>query len=187
VLQAPSLIVGAFAAFVLLRLVVAARAGTGHRALPATGPRLWRKVAADAWSPHVATTVIAIAFVVMFLLVGAWAYTDVLADLARGMAGSVGARFLLLAALLIGAMAGGWSAGRLRSGGITPSQLLRCLAGGCLMGWGSLLIPGGNDGLILVGMPLLQPYAWIAFATMCVAIAAAHWMERRLGDPARLA
>ena len=39
------------------------------------------------------------------------------------------------------------------------------------MGWGSLLIPGGNDGLILVGMPLLWPYAWVAFATMCVSIA----------------
>ena len=25
------------------------------------------------------------------------------------------------------------------------------------MGWGSLLIPGGNDGLILVGMPLDGP------------------------------
>ena len=38
------------------------------------------------------------------------------------------------------------------------------------MGWGSLLIPGGNDGLILVGMPLLWPYAWVAFACMCLAI-----------------
>ena len=41
------------------------------------------------------------------------------------------------------------------------------------MGWGSLLIPGSNDGLILVGMPLLWPYAWVAFATMCASIAAA--------------
>lgn len=41
------------------------------------------------------------------------------------------------------------------------------------MGWGSLLIPGANDGLILVGMPLLWPYAWLAFFTMCVTIGAA--------------
>jgi hypothetical protein len=43
-----------------------------------------------------------------------------------------------------------------------------------------LLIPGGNDGLALVDMPLLWPYAWLAFLTMCGAIAAAQWMEKSL-------
>ena len=42
-----------------------------------------------------------------------------------------------------------------------------------MMGWGTLLIPGSNDGLILIGMPLLRPYAWIAFSTMCLSIGAA--------------
>ena len=46
------------------------------------------------------------------------------------------------------------------------------------MAFGSLLIPGGNDGLILVGMPLLWPYAWAAFATMCLTIAAAMYLHR---------
>jgi len=41
------------------------------------------------------------------------------------------------------------------------------------MGLGSLMIPGSNDGLILIGMPLLWPHAWIAFAVMCLTIAAA--------------
>jgi toxin CptA len=49
--------------------------------------------------------------------------------------------------------------------------LARCLSGGILMGAGSLAIPGGNDGLVLTGLPLLWPHAWIAFATMCVSIA----------------
>src|SRR5205085_1109789 len=44
---------------------------------------------ARASSPHVATTVIGITFFCMLLLVGAWAYTDVLAELARGMAGNI--------------------------------------------------------------------------------------------------
>ena len=51
------------------------------------------------------------------------------------------------------------------------------------MGWGSLLIPGGNDGLILIGMPLLWPYAWVAFATMCLSIAAAQLLQRRIARP----
>lgn len=141
--------------------------------------------AARVWSPHAATTVIGITFVLMLLLVGAWAYTDALAELARGMAGQLGARVLLLVALLAGAVAGGWTAGRLRSTRVTAAQLLRCFAGGALMGAGTLLIPGSNDGLILVGMPLLWPYAWAAFATMCLVIALAqHFVARARPAPA---
>jgi toxin CptA len=51
------------------------------------------------------------------------------------------------------------------------------------MGWGSLLIPGGNDGLILVGMPLAWPYAWLAFATMCATIATAQLARRAFAPP----
>ena len=67
-----------------------------------------------------------------------------------------------------------WAAGPrdfFRSTRLSLSQLLRCLVGGVLMGWGSLLLPGGNDGLILVGMPLGWPYAWLAVAIMCLTIA----------------
>jgi hypothetical protein len=143
---------------------------------------LWRHgaagIAARVWSPHAATTVIGITFIVMLLVVGAWAYTDVLAELARGMASDLAARVLLLVALFAGAMAGGWTAGRLRSTRVTAAQLARCFTGGLLMAWGTLLIPGGNDGLILVGMPLLWPYAWVAFATMCLTIGLAQRLAR---------
>jgi toxin CptA len=147
---------------------------------------LWLRLRHDAasrvWSPHAATTVIGIAFFFMLLLVGAWAYTDVLAELAHGMSSSLVARSLLLLAMLAGAMLGGWTAGRLRSTPISVAQLLKCFTGGLLMGWGSLLIPGGNDGLILVGMPLLWPYAWVAFAAMCIAIGAALFAQRALAN-----
>jgi hypothetical protein len=72
------------------------------------------------------------------------------------------------------------AAGRLHFTRVRAASLARCLIGGVLMGWGSLLIPGGNDGLILVGMPLLWPYAWIAFATMCLTIGGAQTLQRRL-------
>jgi toxin CptA len=52
------------------------------------------------------------------------------------------------------------------------------------MGWGSLLIPGSNDGLILIGIPLLRPYAWLAFASMFGAITAAMMIHRALGGQA---
>ena len=41
------------------------------------------------------------------------------------------------------------------------------------MGWGSLHIPGSNDGLVLAGMALRLRHAWIAFATMGTSIALA--------------
>jgi len=122
--------------------------------------------------------VIGVTFAVMLLLVGGWAYTYVLAELGRGMTGSVGARIVLALVLLAGAVLGGWTAGRFRSTRIGAAQLLRCLGGGVLMGWGSLLLPGGNDGLILVGMPLAWPYAWLAVATMCATIAIAQLAGR---------
>jgi len=114
----------------------------------------------------------------MLLSFGAWAYTDVLAELARGMAGNLVARTLLLVALFAGAMWGGFTARRFRSTRISLAQLAKCFTGGVLMGWGSLLIPGGNDGLLLVGIPLLWPYAWLAFVTMCVVIGVALAIEK---------
>ena len=161
--------------YLLLRVALMVMNGIGaSRAAPASGP---------LWSPHLATLVIGFTFLATLLLAGSWAYTDVLAELARGMAHSLLARFLLVLCLLLGALAGGWQAVRLRSVRISAHTVLRCFTGGVLMGWGSLLIPGGNDGLILIGMPLLWPYAWVAFATMCLCIAAAQLLQRRIARP----
>ncbi|WP_298826672.1 YeeE/YedE thiosulfate transporter family protein [uncultured Piscinibacter sp.] len=162
VLAAPGIALGAFLVFVAWRLLGTLRRG---------GLARWRE---RVWAPHAATTVIGITFLAMLLLVGAWAYTDALAALARGMTTSLPARLALAVALLAGAVWGGWTAGRFRATRIGAWDLLRCTAGGALMGAGTLLIPGSNDGLILVGMPLLWPYAWVGFATMCAAIGLAR-------------
>ena len=180
VLHAPAWVALGFAAFVVWRLARSVSAAP----LPAVAPSesVFRRVAAGlaarVWTPHAATTVIGVTFLFMLVLVGAWAYTDVLVELARGMAGNLVARCLLALALFAGAALGGYTAGRWRSTRPSLAQLAKCFGGGALMGWGSLLIPGGNDGLILVGMPLLWPYAWVAFLTMCVTIGVALVVER---------
>lgn len=166
VLGAPSWVAWLFLAFAIVRWVqLLARV---------------RVSPTSAWSPHAATTVIGITFVGLLLLAGAWTYTDVLADVVRGMAQNVSARLSLGLALLLGAVGGGALDGRLRNGSPSVPAVARCFAGGLLMGWGSLLIPGGNDALILLGMPLLRPYAWAAFATMCVAIALALTLAEQI-------
>ena len=106
-----------------------------------------------------------ITFVLLFVLDGAWTYTDALADLAQGHTGGTCSRAPLFGALQLGA---------------TSLQRARCLSGGALMGWASLMIPGGNDSLVLVAMPLLRPYAWVAFAAMSFAIGAASLSCRLL-------
>jgi hypothetical protein len=58
----------------------------------------------------------------------------------------------------------------------TPRAALRHLSAGAMMGAGAILIPGGNDGLILFGLPALSPHAlpaWLAivagiFVTLAV-------------------
>jgi toxin CptA len=142
-----------------------------------------RRLAAHVWSPHAATTVIGVTFVIILLLVGVWAYTDVLAQLARGATMRLALGVACLSALYAGAVLGGWTAGRWHSRRMSAGEVLRCLAGGVMMAWGSLLIPGSNDGLILIGMPLLRPYAWLAFATMCVTIAVAMQVSQRVTRP----
>jgi toxin CptA len=165
-----SLLFLAFAAWRLLPPLWAARATSGAR----------QYLTARVWAPHAATAVIGVTFVLILLLVGGWAYTDVLAQLAQGTTTRLALGLAFLMALYLGAVLGGWTAGRLGSRPPTARSLLRCFFGGWLMGWGSLLIPGSNDGLILVGMPLLRPYAWIGFATMCVTIAGAMLVQRSL-------
>ncbi|MFZ6861707.1 YeeE/YedE thiosulfate transporter family protein [Undibacterium sp. Ji67W] len=131
------------------------------------------------WSPHVATIMIGFTFLVSMLLAGKWAYTEVLADLAQGMMERSYQRIILALALFLGCFVGGLTAGRFSSTKPSLTSVLRCLAGGMMMAWGSLLIPGSNDGLLLIGMPLLWPYAWVAFLVMCGSIAMAQILKRR--------
>lgn len=168
----------------LFVLLAALRLGAGLRAR--------RAFLLQPWSPHAATAVIGLAFLCLILLIGAWSYTDVLADLARAMgrfstAQNLAARVLIGVALLAGAWLGGRWTGQLRRQPVAASRVARCVGGGVLMGWGSLLTPGGNDVLVLIGMPLLWPYAWSAFATMCITVAMVRWLGLRLAHRRRAA
>jgi toxin CptA len=147
-----------FAGFAVWRLVGAIRA-------PHLGHHLWH--------PHRATLLIAVTFVTTLLSAGYWAYTDALAALAQSMDAMVSLRGAMVAALLAGAIAGGAIAGKLRRETPRLSAVLRCLAGGLLMGVGAGLVPGSNDGLILLGLPALLPHAWVAVMAMALSIAAA--------------
>jgi toxin CptA len=130
----------------------------------------WRRAGplAALWNYRHATIAIGLAFVVLAVIAGPWTYTEALGGLAHGKMVRGGTTALLFAALLGGALTGG------RGGTSTKLNLRRalsCATGGLLMGLGSSLIPGGNDNLILVGLPSLQAHAVAAIAMMVLAIA----------------
>jgi hypothetical protein len=160
----PSLAFVAFLAFAIWRIFRTAISGMG-------------KWAETIWAPREATVVIGITFAIMFVAAGDWAYTDLLTELALGMPGDIAVRLLLLAALFGGSIIAGSASGKAASR-VNVREVIRTFTGGAAMGAGSLLIPGSNDGLILVGMPLLYPYAWVGIGMMCLTIAAALFAER---------
>jgi len=177
VLQAPGWVAVWVACAMAWRVVAGVRAAGQNASLD---ERYHKRLLASAWSPGPATVVIGVAFLFLLLIAGAWAYTDVLAEWARGAMGANITRMLLLFALFGGAAWGGWTAGRFRFARPRPAQIARCLIGGALMGWGSQWIPGSNDGLILMGVPLLWPYAWVALLTMGASIAISIKLQRAL-------
>jgi len=144
---------------------------------------LWRRV----WSPHGATVIIGVGFVAMLLLSGRWAYTEALADLAATGGGTsvrLGLPALLLLMLFGGAVVGGYTAGHWRPTVPTAAQATMCFVGGMVMAWGSALIPGGNDRLVLIGAPQLQPHAWLALVSMVLTIAALIQLQGMLQQQA---
>jgi toxin CptA len=143
--------------------------------------------AEHVWSPHVATGVIGVTFVILLLVVGAWNYTDYLAEAARHMGTREADRGLLLLALFGGALIGGSTAGRIKPARPTFVSITRRLGGGFMLGFGGSLVPGANDGLILLGLPLLYPHAWLAFASMLVTIAAALALQQHASAMVRRA
>ncbi|KUO56779.1 MAG: hypothetical protein APF82_10795 [Sphingomonadales bacterium BRH_c42] len=115
-----------------------------------------------------ATISIGLAFVLLAVVAGPWTYTEALARASHNGTIPRTGELLLFAALLIGAVLGGWrNVGAIP---LRPGRALQCLIGGMFMGFGGSLVPGGNDNLILVGLPTFQAHAWLAVAAMVIAI-----------------
>jgi uncharacterized membrane protein YedE/YeeE len=90
---------------------------------------------------------------------------------------------LAVLALLAGSAANAAVTGRgIRLRAPTLAGSLRRFAGGALMGAGALLVPGGNDSVLLYGMPAGEPQAFAAYAAMIGAIAAAILLGGRVTE-----
>jgi toxin CptA len=130
------------------------------------------------WPPAVAMAVIAFANVGLLLLVLSWPYTTLLTDLAFRRGAELVFRAVLVGVFVLGAFAGSLLAGRfsVRLGSLRHWG--QRFMGGVLMGMGAALIPGGNDALVLMGLPLMQPEAFAAYGAMIAIITAGVLAQR---------
>lgn len=124
----------------------------------------------SAWDPRTAVLIIAVLFVALVQIYAAWAYTDLLGNIARGDTHESIHQLILLAVLLAGAVvAGRTMRGRRLIGPLAP-RIVRCFTGGLIMGVGFSVAPGAFDALTLYGQPLLLPFAWVVMAASYVSI-----------------
>lgn len=107
---------------------------------------------------------------------GAWSWTDSLSAIATER-GVMGAGMILVAALLAGSLAAGFRRARAPW---SARRTAACFVGGGLMGAGAALVPGGNDALVLNGLPAFSPNAWTAVLVMIATILAVLAVEKRL-------
>ena len=137
----------------------------------------------NTWDPRTANLVIALLFVALVQISGAWSYTDLLGDLSRGRTTESVQRILFLVALLGGAVLAGRTQRGARQIGPLAPRMVRCGIGGLVMGIGFSIAPGAFDGLTLFGQPLLLPYAWVVMLSSYASIVAGLlWLRSRMGS-----
>ncbi len=122
----------------------------------------------------------------LYALVGTWAYTYTLGQqvqqLFRLSVGPGIFLWLLFLSLLSGMTWSAWQSGQLRVDW-RFSNWAAYLAGGTLMGLGAGLAQGGNDVLLLHGIPGLSPHALPVFAAMILGIAVTLLIIKQPGRP----
>ena len=138
---------------------------------------------APAYHLSVAAAVMGLAAGLLYATQGAWSYTNFLRSEVLHRVDAAPAPSAWHAMLMLGLLAGmvgsAWQRGSLAWRRPTrPSVWLRHAGGGALMGLGAALAPGGNDTLLLSGLPTLTVVAVGAYAAMLSGIAAVLWAMR---------
>ena len=135
-----------------------------------------RMVTAHTYRLSSAAVLMGLANGLIFAINGDWAYTNTLGQGARRLTefGPAPTPTLwgLFAALFVGMCFSSWQRGGIRLLVRPNLSWSRNLVGGFLMGVGAALVPGGNDALLLYGIPNLSLHAMSAYLAMVVGITA---------------
>jgi len=114
---------------------------------------------------------------ILVLLFGPLGYTSTFEQVFEALFGTRDrpptVRWVILVSVVAGMLLSTVQRGTFRVDWRPRRSWLRNLSGGVLMGVGVALTPGGNDALVLYGVPSLSPHAFPAFVAMAVGVAAA--------------
>jgi uncharacterized protein len=141
--------------------------------LVAPGSRRWARLA---------PMVVGLTGGALYLINGGWAYTlDVSRLVSAPPSGEISENALVVitAATGAGAVAAAWTNGNFRLR-LNIAVLPHRLGGGTLMGFGVVLVPGGNAALILHGIPAFSPHAVPDYLALCLGITVMLQISRRL-------
>lgn len=140
-----------------------------------TGSTLKELVFADRYRLSTAALLMGASNAFLYALYDTWTYTSVLDRSVRQMMGSSEEshplHWALFAAVFAGMLLSVRIKGRFRPDWRPSVRWLLHLGGGLMMGLGAAMVPGGNDVLILSGIPGLSPHAVPAYLTMIAGIA----------------
>lgn len=119
----------------------------------------------------------------LYAVQGQWSYTGFLRNalLRRWDATPApsGLHAWLVSALVAGMALSAWQRGSLRwRRPARPRDWAHHVVGGILMGLGAAMVPGGNDTLLLGGLPVATATAVFAYLSLLLGIATGLWMMR---------
>ncbi len=118
----------------------------------------------------------------LYTINGKWAYSSIVVQTVTGRSGNSvnpDTALYLFMALLAGAIFSALSGRRFKFS-FAGDKWSRNLAGGFLMGFGAMMVPGGNSALILQGLPQLSLHAITAYPAMILGIMVAMKVLERI-------
>ena len=139
--------------------------------------RLHELILAPRWRLSTAAMVMGLTGAALLLLFGPFGYTATFELLIERVFGTVATapsttRWALLIAVLAGMLTSTLLRGSFRLELRPRRSWLLNFAGGTLMGLGTALAPGGNDALVMYGVPTLSPYALPTYLALALGVVA---------------
>ena len=149
------------------------------------GPGGWRqRLLAPRYRLSTAAALMGLSNAVLYTLVGVWPYTSLFGQTARyattGAPPPETILWLMFATMIGGIGLSAWQGGRFSWQWRPHWKWAGYGTGGGLMGFGASMIPGGNDVLIMHGMPSLSPHAVPAFLAILFGVAVSLTVLRAL-------
>lgn len=152
------------------------------------GIGMWQLLSADPYRLSAAALVVGMSGGVLYILHGSWTYTNTLRREAAFLLGTESApqvfQGLMFLALFLGMAFSSWQRGSFKLRKQPAGNGLRHLLGGLMMGLGGAVIPGGNDTLILTGIPAFSPQALAVYLALLSGVASVLMVMRLFHGPA---